>query len=173
MLDSLVPCEREVRTLGDATYLVRIQPYRTLDNVIEGVVLTFTDISRRIEAEEAGRAARDLAEAIVDTAREPLLVLNGKLEVISASRSFYRHFKVVPQETVGRSVYALGNGKWAIPALAELLETVLPRDRSVEGYVVDHDFPGIGHQKMLLNARRLAGEAGQPSMILLAMESID
>lgn len=172
VLDTLVPCEHEVRTTDGLTYLVRIQPYRTLGNVIEGVVLTFTDISRRIDAEIAVRATRDFAEAIVDTVREPLLVLNEKLQVVSASRSFYRHFQVVPQDTVGQLVYALGNGQWAIPALADLLETVLPRDSSFEGYVVDHDFPGIGRRKMLLNARRLVSGAGEPPMILLAMENV-
>ena len=172
VIDTLVPCEREVRTLGDASYLVRIQPYRTLDNVIEGVVLTFTDISRRIEAEEAVSAARDLAEAIVDTVHEPLLVLNEKLEVVSASRAFYRYFKVTAQDTVGLSIYALGNGQWAVPALKELLEIVLPRDLSFEGYVVDHEFPGVGQRKMLLNARCLGGMSGQAPMILLSMENM-
>jgi two-component system CheB/CheR fusion protein len=72
VLDTLVPCEREVRVVGGASYLARIQPYRTLDNVIEGVVLTFTDISSRVEAQAAGRKARQLAESIVNTVREQI-----------------------------------------------------------------------------------------------------
>ncbi|MDP1633629.1 MAG: CheR family methyltransferase, partial [Gallionellaceae bacterium] len=77
VLDSLVPREREVCTNGGEWYLARIQPYRTLDNIIDGVVLTFTDISKRMLAETAMKDARELAESIVDTVREPLLVLDG------------------------------------------------------------------------------------------------
>jgi len=170
VLDTLVPREREVRTVGGAAYLARIQPYRTLDNVIEGVVLTFADISQRVEAEAAGKLARELAEGIVDTVREPLIVLDGKLKVISASRSFYRDFRTTAEDTVGRHFYDLGNRQWDIPKLRELLETILPRDQSFEGYAVEHDFPTIGQRKMLLNARRIAGGSGDTQMILLAME---
>ncbi|MDO8359292.1 MAG: PAS domain-containing protein, partial [Devosia sp.] len=172
VLDTLAPCEREVRTASGASYLVRIQPYRTLDNIIEGVVLTFADISKRVEAEAAVQAARELAEGIVDTVHEPLIVLNGSLQVVSASRSFYGKFQVAPKDTVGRSIYELGNRQWDIPALRELLETVLPRDRGFDGYVVEHDFPAIGRRKMLLNGRRIVGKAGDTQLILLAMETV-
>ena len=104
MLDSLVPREREVSTASGAWYLARIQPYRTLDNVIDGVVLTFTDITQRMQAEAAMKDARELSESIVDTVREPLIVLDGTFKVISASRSFYENFKVAPQDTVGRQL---------------------------------------------------------------------
>jgi len=172
VLDSLVPWEREVRTIGGAWYLARIQPYRTLDNVIDGVVLTFTDISQRIEAEAAIRNAKALAENIVDTVREPLVVLDAALQVISASRSFYRIFQTTPENTVGHLLYELGDHQWDIPKLRELLETVLPRDQSFEGYVVEHDFPAIGHYKMQLNARRIASNTGDTQLILLAMERV-
>ena len=172
VLDTLVPREREVHTVGGAWYLARIQPYRTLDNVIEGVVLTFADISQRVAAEAAVREARALAEGIVDTVREPLIVLDGKLKIISASRSFYRDFRTTAEDTVGRHFYDLGNRQWDIPKLRELLETILPRDQSFEGYVVEHDFPGVGQRKMLLNARRISGGNGDAQLILLAMEEV-
>ncbi len=172
VLESLVPREHEVRTTGGTWYLARIQPYRTLDNVIEGVVLTFTDISERIQAEAAERSARHLAEAIVDTVREPLVVLDGALQVVSASRSFYREFQVAAEETVGRSLYELGNRQWDIPALRELLETIRLRDQSFESYQVEHNFPVIGSRKMLLNARRIVAENGDTQLILLAMEQV-
>jgi two-component system CheB/CheR fusion protein len=170
VLDTLAPCEREVRIVGGAWYLARIQPYRTLDNVIEGVVLTFTDITMRVAAEATVQAARELAEGIVNTVREPLLVLNGAFQVVSASRSFYRSFRVAAEETVGRTIYDLGNRQWDIPALRELLETILPRDQSFDGYVVEHDFPALGRRRMLLNGRRLVGNAGDAPLILLALE---
>ena len=171
VLESLVPCERELR-IGDAHFLARIQPYRTLDNVIEGVVLTFTDISQRVAAETAERTARQLAEGIVDTVREPLVVLDGDMKVVSASRSFYLRFRVAREETIGRHIYDIGNRQWDIPALRQLLETVLPRDESFEGFAVEHEFPIIGHRKMLLNARRVVDEAANRPLILLAIEEV-
>jgi two-component system CheB/CheR fusion protein len=170
VLDSLVPLEREVRTVKGDCYLARIQPYRTLDNVIEGVVLTFTDITNRVAAEVAEVTARKLAEGIVDTVREPLIVLNGELKVISASRSFYTDFDTEPKDTVGRQIYELGNHQWDIPKLRELLDTILPHNPGFEGYLVEHDFPSIGHCRMLLNARRIVGISNETQMILLAIQ---
>ena len=172
VLDSLVPREREVSTASGAWYLARIQPYRTLDNVIDGVVLTFTDISKRMQAEAAMKDARELAESIVNTVREPLIVLDAASKVISASRSFYENFKVAPQDTVGRQLYELGNRQWDIPKLRELLETELPAKQVIEGFDVEHDFPVIGKRKMLLNARRITGKADGAQMILLAIEDV-
>jgi two-component system CheB/CheR fusion protein len=171
VLDTLVPHEREVRVAGGAYYLARIQPYRTLDNVIEGVVLTFTDISRRMEAEAAGRKARQLAEGIVDTVREPLVLLDKNMKLVSASRSFYRRFQLDPDKTLGRSLFELGTGQWDIPALRELLETILPRDQVFDGFAMDYESAG-GRFKFLLNARRVVGEAGDTPLILLAMEEV-
>ncbi|CAK0754583.1 hypothetical protein CCP4SC76_2520003 [Gammaproteobacteria bacterium] len=151
---------------------MRILPYRTLDNVIAGVVLTFTDISKHVAAEAEIRAARELADGIVNTVREPLLVLNGALQVVTASRAFYREFQVTPEETLGRLIYDLGNHQWDIPGLREILEGILPRDQSFEDYVVEHDFPVIGQRILRLNGRRIVGMAGHPPLILLAMEAV-
>jgi len=172
VLDSLVPREREMRTKSGDWYLTRIQPYRTLDNVIDGVVLTFTDISKRIQAETAMQEAREFAESIVDTVREPLLVLDASLKVISASRAFYQKFKVAVEDTMGRQIYELGQRQWNIPKLRELLETILPRDKVFDGFEVEHDFPAIGKRKMLLNARKVSGKAGGAELILLAIEDV-
>ncbi|MDO8813713.1 MAG: chemotaxis protein CheB [Gallionella sp.] len=172
VLDTLIPWELEIRTIGGIWYLARIQCYRTLDNVIDGVVLTFADISQRIKAEAAAQNAQVLAENIVDTVREPLVVLDVKLRVISASRSFYRVFQTTLENTVGHPLYELGNRQWDIPALRELLENILPRDQTLEGYAVEYDFPAIGQRKMLLNARRIIGDSGDTQLILLAMEEV-
>ncbi|MHB1236103.1 MAG: chemotaxis protein CheB [Gallionella sp.] len=169
VLDTLAFREREVHTVGGAWYLVRIHPYRTLENVIDGVVLTFTDISQRVAAEAGEKTARIMAEGIVDTVREPLIVLDEKLKVITASRSFYREFKTTPKDTVNQRIYDLGNRQWDIPKLRELLESILPHNQSFEGYVVEHDFPA-GHRRMLLNARRILGDTEETRKILLAIE---
>jgi len=172
VLESLIPREIPVHTANDEWFLVRIMPYRTLDNVIDGVVLTFSDITSFKAADAEARAARDYAESIVDTVREPFVVLNGKFEVISASRSFYAIFHTTPEVTQGKVIFKIGDSQWDIPKLHELLEDVLPQNRSFENLLVDHVFPGIGQKKMLLNAREIIGEAGTPHLILLAMEVI-
>ena len=172
VLDTLVPREREVCTVSGAWFLARIQPYRTLDNVIDGVVLTFTDVTKRIQAETAIHDTQKLAESIVDTVREPLIVLDSTFKVISASRSFYRSFCVTKEETVGRQFFELGSRQWDIPKLKELLETLLPQNQTFENYEVELDFPSIGKRKMQLNARRIAGKADEMQLILLAIEDL-
>jgi PAS domain S-box-containing protein len=113
-----------------------------------------------------------LAEAIVDTVREPLVVLDHDLRVIAASRSFYRTFAVAPQDTQGRRLYELGDGQWNIPALRTVLEEIIPRQRTVEAYEVEHEFPTIGRRVMLLNARQVLGEDGSSTALLLAIEDV-
>lgn len=111
---------------------------------------------------------KDLAQKIVDTVREPMLVLDVDLRVHSANNSFYRNFQVEPGETVGRLVYDLGNGQWDIAALRELLENVLPHNHFFNDFEVQHDFENLGHRAMLLNARRV----DHLQLILLAIEDV-
>jgi hypothetical protein len=92
--------------------------------------------------------------------------------VISASRSFFQNFGVLPQKTKGRYLYDLGNRQWDIPRLRELLEMILPEDSSFENFEMEHDFPIIGPRKMLLNARRIAGKTGETQLIPLAIEDV-
>jgi len=115
---------------------------------------------------------RSLEEAIVDTVREPLLVLDGEFRVVAASRSFYRTFNVTPQETEGRSLYELGDGQWNIPALRKLLEEIIPRYTTIEGFEVEHEFPTIGRRTMLLNARKVFYEGNNSTNLLLAIEDV-
>lgn len=111
---------------------------------------------------------KDLAQKIVDTVREPMLVLDVDLRVHSANESFYRNFRVEPGETVGRLVYELGNGQWDIAALRELLENVLPHNQFFNDFEVQHEFENLGHRTMLLNARRV----NHLQLILLAIEDV-
>jgi two-component system CheB/CheR fusion protein len=170
VLNTLAPFERKVRTFAGAWYQARIQPYRTLDNLINGVVLTFNDISQLVKTEMAVNEARKLAEGIVDTVRGPLVVLGEDLRVITASRSYYRYFQSTAEATMGQPIYELGNRQWDIPELRNLLENILPGNESFEDFVVEQDFPAIGHRKLLLNARRIVGMRDSKQMILLAME---
>jgi two-component sensor histidine kinase len=113
-----------------------------------------------------------LAQGIVDTVREPVLVLDKDLRVIAASRSFYSAFKVSPEDTNGRLLYALGDGQWDIPKLRVLLEKIIPEQGVMEGYEVEHEFPGLGSRTMCLNARQVFYEGGAGTTILLGMEDI-
>jgi len=112
------------------------------------------------------------AQNIIDTVREPLLVLDSDLRVVSANRSFYQIFKVIPKEIEGQLIYDLGNRQWDIPKLRELLMEILPKKTAFDDYEVEHEFPAIGMKIMLLNARKIYREANQTEMILLAIEDI-
>lgn len=111
-------------------------------------------------------------EGIVETIREPLLVLDRDLRVVIASRSFYEFFKVKPEETVGQFIYDLGDKQWDISKLRELLETILPQQTAFDNYEVEHDFVTIGRRTLLLNARQIEREVGKERIILLAIEDI-
>lgn len=125
-------------------------------------------VSVKLAAEEARRYAESIVEAI----REPLLVLDGGLKIVSANRNFYRTFKVTPDETLGTFLYDLGNKQWNIPKLRELLEEVLPEKEAFDGFKVEHHFESIGYKVMLLNARQIHRKDIGTKMILLAIEDI-
>jgi two-component system, chemotaxis family, CheB/CheR fusion protein len=171
VIDEVQPREREVRDREGRRYALRIHPYRTGDNKIDGAVLVLLDIEDLKRSQEEASEARDYAEAIVATVREPLIILDGELRVVSANVAFYRTFGVQPAETQERLVYDLGDRQWDIPALRRLLEEVLPREKAFEGLEVQHNFPQLGQKTMLLNARGLY-RANRASLILLAIEDV-
>ncbi|MCL5024181.1 MAG: PAS domain S-box protein [Nitrospirae bacterium] len=111
-------------------------------------------------------------EDFFNTARESILVLDENLIILLANRSFYDSFKATPQETVGYLIYSLGNRQWDIPGLRTLLQDILPKNKELYDYEVEHTFPSIGHKIMLLNARRIYHKDIGPQMILLAIEDI-
>jgi two-component sensor histidine kinase len=117
-------------------------------------------------------AARAFAQAIIDTVREPVLVLDQDLRVITASRSFYRTFKVGLEDTEGRLLYELGDGHWNIPKLRLLLERIAPENGVMEDYEVEYEFPNVGPRTMCLNARKVFYEEGSHTTILLGIEDV-
>ncbi len=169
VINSLFPLERELATDENTWFLVHIHPYRTMENMIQGVVMTFTDITKRIEG-EALEKERELAEDIVNTVREPLVVLDKDLHVVSASFSFFREFRVLADETIGHLIYDLGDRQWDVPELRKLLETILPYNLNIENYVMEAVFPNIGSRNVVLNARRINRKIPSNPLILLAIE---
>jgi PAS domain S-box-containing protein len=127
---------------------------------------------QRRATDRAVREAIEYAEALVDTVREPLVVLDGDLRIHSANRSFYQVFNVKPEETLGEFIYDLGNRQWNISKLRELLEEILPQNTRFHGFEVEHDFEMIGKKIMLLNARRIERKSEGRQLILLAIEDI-
>ena len=175
VLDTLVSKSIEVQTREACSYILRITPYRTAEHVVQGLVLTLVDISQeKKSAQEAitFKAAQEVAESLVNTVREPLIVLDGDLRVVSANDAFYNTFQVVKENTQKQLIYDIGNRQWDIPKLRELLEDILPKNSYFNDYEVDHNFPIIGHKKMLLNARQVVAVNWQKPMILLAIEDI-
>jgi PAS domain S-box/PAS domain S-box/PAS domain S-box/PAS domain S-box len=138
---------------------------------IYGVSAIMHDITEQKKLKQV-QAANEYSESIINTVREPLIVLDQDLRVVVVSRSFYEFFKVKPQETVGKLIYDLGNKQWDIPKLRELLETILPQKTSFDNYEVEHDFAIIGKRIMLLNARQIQRVLGKERIILLAIEDI-
>lgn len=123
-------------------------------------------------AKGATQEALKYAENIIETVREPLLVLDADLKILSANRSFYDAFKVTPGKTIGSFFYDIGNQQWDIPGLRELLEDILPRKTEFSNYEVKHDFPVIGQKTMLINARQIFRKDIGSAMILLAIEDV-
>jgi two-component system CheB/CheR fusion protein len=172
VLEKLVPKEIEVESKDGSWYQMRILPYRTVNNVIQGVVITFTDITELKKLEMNLLKQRKYAEEIVETVREPLVVLDSKFRVVSANRSFYTLFHIKREETEKKSLFSLGKHQWDIPELRELMEKVLPESKTIEGFRVEHVFPGLGKRTMLLNARRVGTVADGEQLILLAIEDV-
>ena len=149
---------------------MRILPYRTSRNTIDGLVLTFLDITKNKQAEQVIEAARGMAASIVETVREPLLVLDDQLRVVLANQAFYRMFHITPREVEQQFLYHLCNGAWNLPKLRRLLDEVLQKNTSFQDFSVDEAFPHVGRKTLALNGRKLEQKAALPGRILLAME---
>ena len=136
------------------------------------MLLAIDDVTQAADqAKELGRLRR-LSQGIVDTLREPLLVLDSSLTIIQASRAFYRTFKEPADRTIGRNLADLGNGQWADAQLLALLKDVIPRRAILEDHEIKHDFPRIGTRVFLLNARQIVREGNNMKTVLLAMEDV-
>jgi two-component system CheB/CheR fusion protein len=166
LLDAMGGGNRQPRDIRDPNgrwYSLRILPSVGPDGKTDGAVLMLIDI-------DAAKRGLDFAEAIVETVREPLVILNQNLQVIKANRTFYDTFRVSREETETRLIYDLGNGQWNIPKLRELLENILPAHATFRDFEVTHDFERVGRKVMLLNASEIFNPNAQARTILLAIE---
>lgn len=152
---------------------VRLRPYKTTDNKIDGVVIAAMDIDALKHNVQLANEGREFAEAVLDTVRQPMLALDRNLAVQFINPAFCRAFKVSAQEALGTSLYKLGDGRWDVPTLRRLIEQVLAREGSVSDFEVQHEVPGLGHQRLRLSARRVDYSAGKQQLTLLAIETIE
>ncbi len=151
---------------------MRIRPYQTVDNKIDGAVVVLVDIDALKRSSAAITASRDYADAIIDTARNPLVVLDERLCVQRANRAFYEGFQVTPAETEKHLIHELGNRQWDIQSLRTRLAESFLGNRQLQDFEVEHTFDRLGPRVMLLNTRRLASAGGDSPKILLAIEDI-
>ncbi|MDB6034258.1 MAG: cheBR, two-component system, chemotaxis family, CheB/CheR fusion protein [Verrucomicrobiales bacterium] len=172
VIETVQAQEEEVQDKHGRWYSLRIFPYRTLDNRIDGALLVLVDIDAQKRAAQRIQAALEYAEATLEAVRDPLLVLNSDLVVERANRSYHHTFRAAPAEVKGLPLSQVANGQWNDPALLELLHKILPSNTSFQDFVLDRDFERLGHRNLLLNARPIMGEAGKPEKILLAIEDV-
>ncbi len=158
--------ELETRDRQGHWYSIQIRPYRTGDNKIEGAVIVYVNIDDVKIRETQIIAAERCSDGIIQTVRDPLIVLEQDFRVERANQAFYDTFKVQPVDTIGRLFYELGNGQWNLPELRTLLEEVLPKKKEVRDFRVSHTFDQIGKKQIVLNARTLDWK-GQTKLLLL------
>jgi diguanylate cyclase (GGDEF)-like protein/PAS domain S-box-containing protein len=144
--------------------LFEAEEYRILSSIVDGTQ------SKQLEKEI--QTARKYAENIVETVREPLLVLDSDLKILTANRSFYQTFRVKPEATVGKLIQDIGNRQWDSPELKALFKAILAHGTEFNDYEVEHDFPAIGRRVFQLNARGISRDDIGAPIILLAMEDI-
>jgi two-component system CheB/CheR fusion protein len=154
--------EHDVQDRQGHWYSLRVRPYRTRENKIEGVVIVLVDIDQLKRA----------VELMLTTAKEPLVTLGADLKVRMANESFYRAFHLKPEETVGRFLYEAGQGQWNTLDLRNLLEDVLPRNREIRDFPLEATFPEIGRRQLLVNAYRFHDEGWGLQLILMAIEDV-
>ncbi|MCL1465834.1 chemotaxis protein CheB [Argonema galeatum] len=164
--------ELEVQDRSGHWYDLRIQPYKTADNQIEGTVIALVDIDALKRSSDVLKEAGDYARSIVETVRSPIVVLDADLRVKTANRSFYETFQVTPEDTEQKSIFDLGNRQWDIPKLRHLLLEVISNNTSLDDFEVSHNFLNIGDKTMLLNSCKIPLKSGSMETILLAIEDI-
>ncbi len=172
VIERVVFKEKEVKTAEGEWYKVRIMPYKTSKNIIDGATVTFINVSYMKDIQQKMQSALNYAEDIINTVREPLVILDQEMRLISANQSFFNTFKLNNKTTEDEKFYEIGDAMWNIPSLRNLLEETLEKSRELNDFEFEHNFHKIGHKKMLLNARKIYRGDIDTDMILLAIEDV-
>ena len=172
VIETATVADREVRDRDGRWHSLRVRPYKTADDQIDGTVITLTDVTVLKSRVDQATAAREPAETILDSVAVPLMILDAELRVAWASRSFYETFQVTPEGTTAQFIYELGNGQWDIPALRNALAEVFEKNIGFHEFEAEHDRGRVRAKTMLLNARPMPYENKATRMILLAIDHI-
>lgn len=177
VLKTLTQQNIEVESVDHRWYHIRILPYRTLANMIDGVVITLADVTKFKEYEDKLMQLNSMlqnsltyTENIVNTVREPLLVIDLDLKIISANLSFYKTFSLTESETLGKYIYELEISPFDKDKLRELLAKVITKSRALDNFKINLNLPNSKNQAFILNARKIHNPILKSDMILLAME---
>ncbi|MFT4559364.1 MAG: two-component system CheB/CheR fusion protein, partial [Planctomycetaceae bacterium] len=169
VLRSLVFKEEEIKCKDGGWFMMRIMPYRTSENVIDGVVITFVT-SDRLNTSVESVVSQSYFEAIVNTVREPLVVLDSDLRVVSCNRRFFQEFDTNTSQTDGVSLFDLNAVQWDVSELRRLLEEILPEKQAVENFRLSARITHVGRRSFIVNARQMTQAPGLPDLILLAFD---
>jgi two-component system CheB/CheR fusion protein len=171
-LDTLTPSEHDVRDREGHWYSMVVRPYRTADQKIDGAVIAFHDIdARKIRAQTVDEARR-YAEAIVQTVRTPLLVLDGACRVQTANRAFHEAFSTTESDVNGRSLFELSDHAWDLPPLRAALDRLSSKETTFDNLELDQTVSGSGPRTLLLSARRINFAGHREQLVLVSIEDI-
>jgi two-component system, chemotaxis family, CheB/CheR fusion protein len=172
VIETMIPWDSEVRDKEGRWYSIKVRPYRTLENKIDGAVIIMIDIDENKRMQIEMNDALDFNKAVIETIREPLLILDENFHVISANKSFCRHFKIQVSDIIKRSIFEIEERKWDIPKLRGLLGDVLPDNLCFDDYEVEYSSSKVGGRKLLLSGRRIDLDGKKTPMMLLAIEDV-
>jgi two-component system CheB/CheR fusion protein len=172
VIDTVTLQQREVQDAQGRTFSLTVRPYKNLDNRIDGAVLALFDIDEIREHERQAQEAQEYAEAIFNSVRDPLLVLDDTLRIDRVNSAFSRIFPTGNGDVVGRRLPEIFGGQWNKPELRRLLEEVVPRGTAFECFEVEHRFDGDVQRRLRLGGRRISASDKRPARILLMVEEI-
>ena len=162
-------CEQEVQDKQDHWYSLRVRPYLNGEGKVDGAVLVLNDIDALKNTERLITVERELAEAVIRTVPNPLVVLNADLQIQTVNEAFTRIFQLTPKQVVGRSIFEVDRGSLNFSGLRHLLEDIIPKKRFFDAFEVTQKNQKLGERVFMLNARVLLENAGKPKQILLGI----
>ncbi|MEI9936433.1 MAG: chemotaxis protein CheB [Pseudomonadota bacterium] len=168
VIETMVAYEREVSDLEGRTYLLRVRPYKSVDDRVDGSVLALFDISA---TKDALTIAKRTGDAVVASVREPIVLLDSELKIMRVNPAFCSEFSTDASGAEGRFLYELGDGQWNIPELRRLLEELLPERKNFEGFPVELKLPNGGRKRLLLDGRRIESDRSGAGVILLVVRT--
>ncbi|MBF0522885.1 MAG: PAS domain-containing protein [Candidatus Omnitrophica bacterium] len=172
IIEDMTPKEYEVKDKENRWYSMRIRPYRTVDNKIDGAVIAMVDIDALKKSENSAQDALEYIRAVIRTMKEPLLILDKDAKILSANKAFYQMFKVQVPDVENKLLFELGGHQWDCPELRKMLGEILLKKSHFEGFEMSFDFPKIGQKTMILNGRQIKMRDKDNQLILLVIEDI-